>query len=212
MKPYYEQDGITIYLGDCREILPSIRDACEVVVADPPYGIDLDTSGGRPGGTVYPKIYGDDEPFDPAHLLALDLPTVLWGANHYANKLPESRGWIAWDKVTRNDIDQKQAEMELAWTNFLPRPRVFRHMWMGGYRASERGELYHPTQKPIALMAWLLNLIPKGTVVDPYMGSGPVLVAAKAMGRTAIGIEMSERYCEVAARRLAQGVLFGVGA
>ena len=209
MIPYYDEGGITIYHGDCREVLPTIQDACEVVVADPPYGINLDTGGGRPGGTAYPKIYGDDEPFDPAHLLALELPTVLWGANHYASRLPESKGWIAWDKVKRNDIDQKQAEMELAWTNFLARPRVFRHMWMGGYRDSERGELYHPTQKPIALMAWLINLLPAGTIIDPYLGSGPVLVAAKAMGRRAIGIEMSEHYCEIAARRLAQGVLFG---
>lgn len=208
--PYYDDGTCVIYHGDCRELLPEL--AFDALIADPPYGIDLDTDYWRPcrpASKTYPRVQGDDQPFDPTHLLGYPR-VVLFGANHYASKLPESRGWIVWDKVTRNDVRVATiSDAELAWTNCLPRTRVFRHMWNGGFRDSERGISLHPTQKPVALMRWLLGLLsePGETVCDPYMGSGPVLRAAKDLGRRAIGIEIEERYCEIAARRLAQEVL-----
>ena len=208
--PYYDEDGITIYHGDCLDVLPSLT--FDVVVTDPPYGIDLNTDYSRPStpaSRCYPRVLGDDEPFDPAHLTAYPR-VVMFGANHYAERLPPSRGWVVWDKITRNDVTAGQiSDAELAWTNCLPRTRVFRHMWNGGFRASERDAWHHPTQKPVALMSWLLDLVSKpGEVVcDPYMGSGPTLRAAKDLGRRAIGVELSEAYCEIAAKRLAQGVL-----
>lgn len=204
-EPYYCEDGITIYHGDCREILPHIE--ADMVVTDPPYGIALDTSSRCDWLPDHEPVAGDDEPFDPGHLVALGLPTILWGANHYASRLPDSRGWLAWDKATRNGLDLKQAEVEFAWSNFISRPRAFRHMWSGAFRDSERGTRYHPTQKPVALMAWCLSLVPDmygDLVLDPYMGSGPTLRAAKDLGRRAIGIELEERYCEIAVQRLAQ--------
>jgi site-specific DNA-methyltransferase (adenine-specific) len=84
-------------------------------------------------------------------------------------------------------------------------------MWNGYWRDSERKTAFHPTQKPVALMQWCLGIkgVPKGIVCDPYMGAGPTLVAAKSEGRKAIGIEIEEKYCEIAATRLAQGVLWG---
>jgi site-specific DNA-methyltransferase (adenine-specific) len=100
-----------------------------------------------------------------------------------------------------------QADCEMAWTNLGGPARMFRHYWMGMLRASEQGTAYHPTQKPVALMAWVLSKCPDGTVLDPYAGAGPTLVAAKSMGRRAIGVEMAEHYCERAANRLRQEVL-----
>jgi site-specific DNA-methyltransferase (adenine-specific) len=207
MTPYYQDDAVTIYHGDCREVIPHV--VADVLVADPPYGVNLDTSSRNAWLPDHLPVAGDAAPFDPAHLLALGLPTVLFGANHYASRLPDSRGWICWDKATRDGLELKQAEVEFGWTNFLSRPRMLRHMWSGAYRASERGERYHPTQKPVVLLRWVLDWTPPGTVLDPYMGSGPTLRAAKDVGRKAIGIEIEERYCEVAAKRCAQEVLFG---
>ena len=205
MTPYYEDGNVTIYHGDCREILPSVE--ADVLVTDPPYGIALDTSSRCDWLPDHQPVTGDDAPYDPAHLLALGLPSVLFGANHYASRLPDSRGWFCWDKATKDGLDLKQAEVEFGWTNFLSRPKMLRHMWSGAYRDSERRTRYHPTQKPVVLMSWVLQWCPAGTVLDPYMGSGPTLRAAKDHGRRAIGIEIEERYCEIAAKRCAQEVL-----
>lgn len=205
MSIYYSDDSVTIWHGDCRDVLPYVR--ADVLVTDPPYGIALDTSSRWDWLPDHEPVTGDESPFDPRHLLALGLPSVLFGANHYASRLPDSRGWICWDKATRDGLELKQAEVEFGWTNFLTRPRMLRHMWSGAFRDSERGTRYHPTQKPQALMAWVLGWAPPGTVVDPYAGSGPVLVAAKYLGRKAVGIEIEERYCEIAAKRCAQEVL-----
>lgn len=211
MKPYYEHAGVTIYHGDCRAVVPGLT-GIGAVVSDPPYGIALDTTARWPWLTDHLPVANDDLPFDPAWLLALDVPTILWGANHYASRLPDARGWLSWDKATRNGLDLKQAEIEFAWTNCITRPRAFRHMWSGNYRASERGTRFHPTQKPVALLLWCLSLLPdaEAVVLDPYAGAGPTLIAAKQLGRRAIGIEIEERYCEIAAKRLGQEVLFGV--
>lgn len=204
-EPYYRDDAVTLYHGDCLEITEWL--AADVLVTDPPYGINLDTSSRCDWLPDHDPVAGDEQSFDPAPLLALGKPTCLWGANHYASRLPDAKGWVAWDKATRNGLDLKQAEVEFAWTNYLTRPKCFRHMWSGAYRDSERGTRYHPTQKPVALSTWLLQLTPPGTVADPYAGSGSILVAAKYLGRRAIGVELEERYCEVIARRLAQDVL-----
>ncbi len=208
MKPYYEdtKSGITIYHGDCREIAPSLM--FDAVVADPPYGIALDTSSRWWWLPDHAPVIGDAQAFDPSWILNLNKPTILWGANHYASRLPDVRGWLVWDKATRDNLDLKQAELEIAWTNCVSRPRMLRHMWSGAFRDSERGTRWHPTQKPTALMRWCLGWLPSPCIVlDPYAGSGPTLEAAKSLGWRAIGIEIEERYCEIAARRLDQEVL-----
>jgi len=213
MKPYYEHAGITIYHGDCREILPSLT--FDVMLTDPPYGISHPTDYATRGRGIlaqtndFSPVHGDDQVFDPLHLMT-PAQTILWGANYYADRLIPVSGWLVWDKRVQQGVGvNDQADCELAWTNCVKGTRVFRHMWNGFWRDSEREESYHPTQKPVALMRWCLNLkwIVDGVVCDPYMGSGPVLVAAKALGRRAIGIEIEERYCEIAARRLDQSVL-----
>lgn len=207
MKPYYQDDSVTLYHGDARDIAPSLT--ADALVADPPYGISATTanhSRGRSRMTLahdWPEVHGDREPFDPAPWLAYR-QVVLWGANHYAG-LPASPSWLVWDKrvgLGSND----SADCELAWSNLGGPARLFQHRWSGMLRDSERGESYHPTQKPVALMRWVLDMT-EGTILDPFAGSGPTLRAAKDLGRTAIGIEIEERYCEIAARRLSQEVL-----
>lgn len=204
-EPYYADDHVTLYHGDCLTIDAWL--AADVLVTDPPYGINLDTRARSTWLADHAPVAGDSEPFDPSYFIDLNKPTALWGANHYASRLPDVKGWVAWDKATRNGLDLKQAEVEFAWTNFLTRPKCFRHMWSGAYRDSERGTRYHPTQKPVALSLWLLQMAPPGSVADPFAGSGSTLVAAKYLGRKAIGVELEERYCEVIAKRLAQDVL-----
>ncbi len=211
MTPYYDHAGITIYHGDCREILPLVD--FDWISTDPPYGIDHPTNyRGRGRSKLatcrdYIPVHGDTEPFNPSWLVGLGKPTVLWGANYFADLLPPTSGWLVWDKKRPPDFDQSTAE--LAWTNFIKGVRVFEHMWHGMLRASGDA-LVHPTQKPEALHKWIFSLrwTPVGIPIDPYMGSGSLLRAAKDAGRRAIGIEIEERYCEIAAKRLAQEVLF----
>lgn len=215
MKPYYHDEaaGITIFHGDCREIAPTLR--YSVVISDPPYGINYNGDGAV-GQSKHLEshrrqtaaVANDSKPFDPAPWISH--PFILWGANNFSNRLPDLRCWLCWDKVTRNGLNLRIAECEFAATNCVGRSRVFRHMWSGAFRADERGDAFHPTQKPIALMQWCISLpgVPSGMILDPFMGSGSTLVAAKLEGRRCIGIELDERYCETAANRLAQGVLF----
>lgn len=207
MTPYYADDLVTIYLGDCREWMPE----ADVIVTDPPYGMSY-RHGARKGGHRFgadeQAIVGDFEPFDPGLIVERGVPTVLFGANHFADRLPASRGWLVWDKrdgTAGND----QSDAELAWTNVLTVARVYSARWSGAHRTGreQREGRQHVNQKPVALMAWVLSFMPPGTVLDPFMGSGSTLVAAKEAGRKSIGIEIEERYCEIAAQRCSQEVL-----
>ena len=207
MTPYYEHAGVTIYHGDCREVLP-ILEPVDLVLTDPPYGIDYDGGATQKGSAGLGRVHGDSEPFDPALLLAY--PNVIcWGANNYAQDLPRRGQFYVWDKVTQNGLKVRIAECEFAWHSKGTKPRVFRHLWSGAFRASEAGlPSLHPTQKPLAVMRWCMAVAGgSGMVLDPFMGSGTTLCAAKDLGRRAIGIEIEERYCEIAARRLSQEVL-----
>ena len=209
MRPYYDEAGITIYHADCREVLPTVT--AGFLLTDPPYGIDY-KHGARAGGVLLghdgQSIMGDREPFDPSPLVALGWPSVLWGGNHFADRLPPSKGWLVWDKREGRPSND-QSDCELAWTNLLSVARVFSAYWSGAVKHGEEQSQprYHVNQKPLALMRWCLALSAADPVVDPYCGSGSTLVAAKSQGRKAIGIEIEERYCEIAVKRLAQEVL-----
>jgi site-specific DNA-methyltransferase (adenine-specific) len=205
--------NIELILGDCLDVLRTLPDnSVDAVVTDPPYGIAHPCNyAGRKRGALapcndWPDVHGDDRPFDPTPILELDVPTVLWGANHYADKLPPSGGWLVWDKERPDDLDQ--ATCELAWTNCIKGVRRFRHLWNGMMRASEHGENYHPTQKPVALMRWVLQLkwMPRSgaTVLDPFMGSGTTGVACVQTGRNFIGIEIDPTYYAIAEKRIAE--------
>lgn len=215
MKPYFERGDIAIFHGDSREIVPSLD--FDSIVSDPPYGIGVVNERGSVGGRNrarignYAPIVGDDAPFNPAWLLALAKPTILWGGNCFAGRLPSSRGWLVWDKREGSTPDDF-SDCELAWTNLDQPVRMFSHLWRGMVK-KDRYELrgWHPAQKPLALMKWCLTFT-EGIILDPYLGSGTTLVAAKLENRRAIGVEIDERYCEIAAKRLAQEVFTFEGA
>ena len=208
MTPYYQDSAVTIYHGDCREIMPPLGTRF-ALLTDPPYGIDVDTDytktfGVRQSSQRWERIVGDDQDFDPTLLLAFR-SAIIWGANNFPALLPAG-GWLIWKKTNPSPLG---SECEMAWTNSTRRISLY---------ATSRASLspataIHPTQKPIDLMCWCVGFLPfAATILDPFMGSGPTLVAAKNLGRKAIGIEIEERYCEIAARRLAQEVLpFGGG-
>lgn len=221
MTPYYSDDHVTLYHARWEDV-PSDLLRADVLVTDPPYGIGYDVSGGtrnwtrKRQGTMFPRIEGDDRPFDPAPLLALGMPSVLFGGNHFASRLPDSPSWMVWWKRHSGMSEMDQADCEMAWTNLGGPARLMHHVWVGGGSlAKENGVAagrdkpvgHHPTQKPVALMRWVIERCPNGTVLDPYAGSGTTLVAAKSLNRKAIGVECVERYCEVAANRLRQEVL-----
>lgn len=216
MKPYYQEDGITIYYGDCREILPLLP-AADALVTDPPYGISLNTDwsgldSGRRGngqGRVHLTVAGDHEPFDPSHLMGFRRQ-VIFGANHFASKLPDNGAWIVFNKRGFGDTSKIAfGDAELAWTNLKQvSVRMFSMVWHGSPRWRKE-PVCHPNQKPVALMIWVIERYtePDSSIVDAYMGAGATLIAAKELGRKAIGIEIEEKYCEIAAKRLAQGVM-----
>lgn len=220
MKPYYQDQFATIYHGDMNDILPTLPPV-DAVITDPPYGINYSPGGGGGGikdknGNRYPKgftgkdvVFGDDKPFEPSRILAIESRVqIFWGGNHFAERLPSSSCWLVWDKrcgTTTNDF----ADCEIAWTNIDAPARVFRHLWNGMLKDSERGvQRFHPTQKPVAVMAWCIQIAGDiQTIIDPFMGSGTTLVAAKQLGKIVTGIEINEKYCEIAAKRLQQEYL-----
>ena len=206
VKPYFTDSTgtITIYHGDCREILPSLK--ADVVVTDPPYGIGYEASryaNARHAGIMT----GDGEEFDPSVLIELSMPSVIWGGNNFAHRLPRG-GWLCWDKRTHEAADAiLGAPFELAWCSIPTKFKIIRCLHGGAVNADGPGPRFHPTQKPLAVMRWSITQLPDGSVLDPFMGSGTTLRAAKDLGRRAIGIEIEERYAEIAAKRLAQEVL-----
>lgn len=213
MTPYYADESATIYHGDCREIAPSLSLAPELTLTDPPYGVayKAQARSGTPGLLQGQTVIGDDEPFDPRWLLDFGR-CVIFGANYFAHLLLPG-GWVVWSKAQDNRWAYNTRSLaEVAWTNCHQYVALFNCYWAGSplYRqGEERGSQLHPTQKPVALMSWIVERTTKSgdLVFDPYMGSGPVARACVSSGRRYVGIEIDEPYCEIAARRLSQGVL-----
>lgn len=209
MKPYYEHAGITIYHGDCREVLPTLG-KFDAVIADPPYGISYVKGSGGKGKhdrRNCDPVIGDNKYFEPRWILDFAPEILLWGANYFSDKLPLGR-WHAWDKLDGLESFDSFSDIEYAWQRGKGACRMFRYLWKGICQAGDKsGGREHPTQKPEPLMRWCIELcgFPK-RIVDPYCGTGPTLRAAKELGLQATGIDVCERYCEIAARRLQQEV------
>lgn len=212
MKPYYEHAGITIYHGDCREILPTLG-KFDLLLTDPPYGIGEAAGANKSRSKLArSKDYGnatwDDAPPSAdtiAACIGAASKSIIFGGNYF--HLPPSSCWLVWDK---DNGATDFADCELAWTNLRKAVRRKRYRWQGMLqepgRAREVRE--HPTQKPLEVISWALGHgMPATTVLDPFMGSGTTLRAAKDAGIKATGIEMEERYCEIAAKRLGQETL-----
>lgn len=208
-KPYYSENGITIYHGDCREILPHLPKV-DLVLTDPPYGIGRDgerASTGSHGGRKPYEFLGWDSESPSTDtfecIFKVSINQIIWGGNYFTYALPASMGWIFWDKGQRIC----GSDGELAFTSYRQALRVFEF---------NRVEILldgaeHPTQKPLRLMKKCIAFADKhgavATILDPFMGSGTTLRAAKDLGRKCIGIEIEEKYCEIAVKRLAQEVL-----
>jgi DNA modification methylase len=190
--------------GDCRQILPALRGRFHAIVSDPPYGIGYNPS--TASNTFFGDvtgIAGDDRPFDPRHLLDYVKPVLLFGANNFASRLPDSRHWLAWDK--RPGMRSMEfSDCELAWCSIDGVARMIRYTWNGADRGPERGEHWHPTQKPLEVMRIAIESVsvPGHVVCDPYMGSGTTGVAALSRDRKFIGIELEERWFKAAEIRI----------
>ena len=199
MTPYYSDDLVTIYHGDCREWMPE----ADALVTDPPYGISAAKANAHSSirdNDRWPVMAWDNDRQPDALAMALSgvRDAAVWGGNYYADVLPVSSGWLAWIKPEA-DSGFSLADLELCWTN--------REMAARSRKAPRRDGALHPTQKPATIMVWTLGFIRGDLILDPFMGSGSTLVAAKSLNRRAIGIEIEERYCEIAAQRCSQEVL-----
>ena len=211
MEPTWTSDcgTVNLWLGDCLPIIEGWPESLEIV-ADPPFGISLKPQYGNgtrryPDGSYrqpakqYEPVIGDSEPFDVA-ILERFSKQLLWGANNYG--LSGGR-WLIWDKRLGICPPRSQADCEIAWHSEGGSARIFRHMWDGMVRDSERGtKREHPTQKPIAVMKWCLKFAAGELIGDPYMGTGATGIAAVAMGRKFYGCEIDPTYFEIAKRRI----------
>jgi DNA modification methylase len=215
-KPYHSEHAVTIFCGDCRQIVPLLG-RFDLLLTDPPYGIGLNTSRIRRTWNVksskwaaarVTKDYGVHEwdsappPDDLINMVvAAAGRSIIWGGNYFA--LPPSPFWLVWDKQTSGNF----ADAELAWTNMVGAVKLKHYLW-NGFKKAKPEDRWHPTQKPLEVIQWALSLAGNiQTILDPFAGSGTTGVAAKNLGKTAVLIEREERYCEIAAKRLAQGVL-----
>ena len=194
-----------IVCGDCLEVMKEWPDNCvDLVLTDPPYGIGWNTdytrftSGFNVERKSWPKIKGDNKPFDPIPFLKYKR-IVLWGANHFCQKLPAG-SWLIWDKRFPNG-QAFLADGEIGWVNKGYGVYIHSVTQQGCIRPET---IQHPTQKPLSLMAWCIERYSKigDLIIDPFCGSGTTCVAAKMLGRKYIGIDISEKYCEIARQRL----------
>lgn len=245
MNPYYQHAGITIYHGDCREVLGclpvgfcgtcrcelgdeqilaihltgghDVGPYCDFCLTDPPYGIGMSKGfegfegfGGF-GPPIprrqYPDAWDKERPDAPTFgaVLKRAEKAIIWGGNFFADLLPQATHWLVWDKL---NTMPSFGDCELAWTNFDRKSvKKLTVEWNGLLGKEEFRD--HPTQKPVELMSLCLSkyALEAKAVIDPFMGSGTSLVAAKKQGIRAIGIEIEEKYCEIAAKRLSQEVL-----
>jgi site-specific DNA-methyltransferase (adenine-specific)/modification methylase len=198
-------EGVDLYLGDCREILPTLGKV-DAVVTDPPYGIGENSRKvASRGKLAAPKDYGnfdwDRSPPDAAVIEMVRARSrwqIMFGGNFFT--LPPSSCWLVWDKKNgTNDF----ADCELAWTNLPKAVRRIEWLWNGMIR---KGDDFreHPTQKPEGVMKWCIEQLPDdcATILDPFMGSGTTGVAAVKLGRKFIGIEIEPKYFDIACKRI----------
>lgn len=199
MKPYFETDLGVLYHGDCLEIMPELEPV-DLVLTDPPYGIGDKMKGGTWGAA---DKYADFRKWDTKpdslifdHIYDKSKYQIVWGANHFSNLQP-SRCWLVWNKL---NAVRTMSDCELAWTNF-DQPTKRRNLPVGTHKSG------HPTEKPLDLMFWCIGIADKyvaSSILDPFLGSGTTAVACERLNRKWVGIEISEKYCEIAARRIEQ--------
>jgi DNA modification methylase len=186
-----------LYLGDCRDILPTLPKV-DAVVTDPPYGLGDKLEPGGAGRWTLHQAGGhkwdQSTPDNMWEIARHGIDAIIWGGNYF--ELPARRGWLLWDKIVR---EFSSGHVELAWTTIDQPTRAFNYAHA---QLASEGKL-HPTQKPLPLMKWCLGFLPGAqTILDPFMGSGTTGVAAVQMGRSFIGIEREPKYFDTACKRI----------
>ena len=189
----------------------------DAIITDPPYGIKMDEGfegfegfGGFGKPIARRRYIGGWDNVRPSrehfeNMMLLRIPTFIFGGNFFADLLPKSTHWLVWDK---RQTMPTFGDCELVWTNLdLKSVKIIMKEYNG--LLGKEGQRYHATQKPVKIIGWIIEkyLQNQQTILDPFMGSGTTLVAAKQLHRKAIGIEIEEKYCEIAVKRLGQGVL-----
>jgi site-specific DNA-methyltransferase (adenine-specific) len=205
VKPYYADESVTLYHGDCREISAWLE--ADVLVTDPPYGMAY-VSGWKPN-----EIAGDRTLNIRDDALALwgDRPALVFGTWR-VERPAATRALLVWDKGEWPGM----GDLSLPWGPSHEEVYVLGSGFVGAREGTvvrtnriPASRVDHPTPKPVSLMERLVQKCPPGVIADPFAGSGATLLAARAQGRRSIGVELEERYCEIIASRLAQGDLFG---
>ena len=225
MNPYYQDDRVTLYHGDCREITEWL--AADVLVTDPPYGVRWEAKHGDNRGPranrsrTVDAIAGDDstDARDEALRMWGKRPALVFGSWRVARPA-RLHALLVWHKdgaysaLSRGPFFTNHEEIYALGSEWPTPDKPLRSvLTTTEHRSQATARIGHPTPKPVNLMETLVAACPSGVIADPFAGSGSTLVAAKQLGRTAIGVELEERYCEVIARRLSQDVLdFGEGA
>ena len=214
-KPYYQDEHVTLYMGDCL-MLSALWVEADVLVTDPPYGYSHKSGGGPRGNASWKNtsIAGDEDTRARDASLAAwrDRPALVFGS--WKRPRPAStRALLVWDKGGHAGM----GDLSLPWKPNFEDVYVMGEGFSGprdsgvisGHRvpANEAAGRVHPHEKPVSLLESLIEKCPPGVVADPFAGSGATLVAARNLGRKAIGVELEERYCEIIAGRLAQGAL-----
>ena len=214
MTPYYETELGKLYHGDCLQIMPQLEPV-DLVLTDPPYGIHNKIA--RNGSTLSKgSAFGiryDENPWDKKQppkeafleIFKISKNQIICGGNYFVKHLPISRGWVFWDKMGDGI---SSVNPELIFTSFDKSIKTFKrcHGLDKGFMQKDSFCGLHPTQKPVALIIWLLNEFSteKCSILDPFLGSGTTAIACERLKRKWIGIEIEEKYCEIAAKRIEQ--------
>ena len=210
MKPYYSNELTTIYNGDCLDILRTMQDnSVELILTDPPYGINMSKGITNGGGLAERRTYDDDwDSFTPTQeyfneMLRVGKNVIIFGGNYFTDKLPQSNHWIVWDKIGEVMKHSALGDSELAWTNIKRNSVSLYTQVQQGFITQEKAR-YHPTQKPRELFVELLQDYnkEKGLVMDCFSGSFTTAIACEQLGIKNISIEKEKKYCDIGIKRL----------
>lgn len=226
----YQLGNHRVMCGDATKDLDKLIKNIEInlLLTDPPYGInivhdDILTIHNKVGfvgiknkpksslahARKYKPMLSDDKPFEPKFLLKYGKTQIIFGANHFANKLPNQSHWLVWDKKLEGGLDHNNfSDVELMWTNVKKKSAlIYRHLWSGllrnGDRRTELKDRVHPTQKPVGLLSEIIKDYSKEnhTILDPYLGSGSTLIACEQTNRICYGMELDPAYVDVIIQR-----------
>jgi len=215
VNPYYQDSAVTIYHGDCREIVPQLG-RFDLLLTDPPYGLGNKHNGGGKGKSTWKNLPSVAKAFDMQRpekatfdlLLSVSNNQIIWGGNYFADLFPPRMCWLVWDKDLHGFTT---SDFEMAWTSYNKAARRFVYCcsnnrgFAPGMTEPKGLANVHPTQKPLSLMLWCISIAGDvQTILDPFAGSGTTGRAAKDFNKKAVLIEKEERYCEIAASRMSQ--------